>query len=505
MRAAIALTILSVLGIPPDADAQAWREAYDRKEFAKAAALLEPLVFDDRLLDPRAPQSETFPNAEATERLATMYLHGVGVPVDRVLACALFFHASRSAMYEHDASLSALYQRLARSKMKVSEMPRPPAGPDPRFDRQREEVCGALSADEEQEAGDLMSCIRFGPDLQAFTLDSGHWVQISRKGILVHYRNADRQHYLTPWPLCGQRFTHARHVRVAPKAAGGRARHFLELFSSMLKRDAMPMRRVPGWQLLEIDGSAVHHLAQHELPNELQSMRGAYPVVSFRALASGDVQWRFGGAALAGVVKALPEEVTQDEFPPIQPGSGRIDVTVVDRFGAPMQGRHGCIEWPRLARSSDEQHRSGDVFRSPGRQVRRGRVAEGAAGFPASRARCLRAGRACRNRLETLCSAEFDEHLLRHRSAAHSRGSCGPLRYRRSSENRTATNVPAIAIGFQPGKDRDGVQDPLDRVLQSRLQNSERSRDPPSRRPPGRWRADRTLRREAVRAAQRRR
>ena len=245
MRVSIALTVL-YLSRSTTAAAQAWREAYDRKEFTKAAALLESLVFRP-FVDPLAPQSETFPNAEATERLATMYLQGVGVPVDRVLACTLFFHASRSAMYEHGMSLPALYERLARSKMKVSDMPRPPAGPDPRFDRQREEVCGALSADEEQEAGDLMSCVRFGPDLQAFTLDSGHWVQISRRGILVHYRDADRQHYLTPWPLCGQRFTHARHVRVAPKAAGGRARHFLELFSSMLKVDAMPMRRVPGW------------------------------------------------------------------------------------------------------------------------------------------------------------------------------------------------------------------------------------------------------------------
>ena len=37
-----------------------------------------------------------------------------------------------------------------------------------------------------------------------------------------------------------------------------------------------------------------------------------------------------------GVVEALPEEVPHDEFPPIQPGNGRIEVRVTDRFGTPM-------------------------------------------------------------------------------------------------------------------------------------------------------------------------
>ena len=42
-------------------------------------------------------------------------------------------------------------------------------------------------------------------------------------------------------------------------------------------------------------------------------------------------------SSLSGKVNALPEEIPTDEFPPIQPGTGRIDVTVTDRFGAPMK------------------------------------------------------------------------------------------------------------------------------------------------------------------------
>lgn len=210
MRVSIVLTLLYLLAVPRDTAAQAWREAYDRKEFTRAAALLESLVFD-RPSGPTAKQRDMWPNAEAAERLATMYLQGVGVPRDPVLACTLFFEASRAALYEADEAGQL-------------------DGPDPRFDRRREEVCGALSADDQDEAWSLISCVRFGPDLQAFTLGSGHWVQISRKGILVHYREADRQHELTPMRFCGERFTHARHVRVAPKAAEGRTRHFSSSF-----------------------------------------------------------------------------------------------------------------------------------------------------------------------------------------------------------------------------------------------------------------------------------
>ena len=112
MRAAIALTILSVLGIRADAVAQPWREAYERGDVVRAMALLETLVFD-------RPWTEMLPDEKAAEALAMIYTAGRGVPQDRILACSLLDLAARAAM--------------ARSGLD---------GPDPRFDRQREEICG---------------------------------------------------------------------------------------------------------------------------------------------------------------------------------------------------------------------------------------------------------------------------------------------------------------------------------------------------------------------------
>jgi hypothetical protein len=198
-------------------------------------------------------------------------------------------------------------------------------------------MCGLLSTEERQEALRLMSCVRFGPDLQAFALDAEHWVEISRKGFRVHYRDADAYHELTSW--CGQRVTHVRHVRVDPITKSGRSRHFLELFSSILKGDVTPTQRLPMWQLFEIVDGSVRVRSEKQLPNDprLANSVSERPV-DFQMLASGKVQWRFEDAPILGVVEELPEVVEPDKFPPIEPGNGRIDVTATDQSGVSMAG-----------------------------------------------------------------------------------------------------------------------------------------------------------------------
>jgi len=61
------------------------------------------------------------------------------------------------------------------------------------------------------------------------------------------------------------------------------------------------------------------------------------PSVTLRATDDGTLRWQFEDAHFAGVVPRLDApSVPRDQFPPVEPGLGRIDVTVRDRFGTPM-------------------------------------------------------------------------------------------------------------------------------------------------------------------------
>jgi hypothetical protein len=78
VRHRLALTVLCLLTVaPPVATAQDWRIAYERGDYPKAVGLLEAAVFDATAI---------FPEASATEALATLYFFGLGTAQDRVLS-----------------------------------------------------------------------------------------------------------------------------------------------------------------------------------------------------------------------------------------------------------------------------------------------------------------------------------------------------------------------------------------------------------------------------------
>jgi hypothetical protein len=267
MRVSITLTVLYLLAVPVPAAAQAWREAYERGDFPKAVALLEAAVFD---------ATGIFPEATATEALATLYFFGLGASQDRVLACSLFDLASRAAR--------------AQSYF---------GGPDVNLERRRDEACQLLGDDERDEASRLVGCPRFGPEPQAYMLEPGHSVEVSRKGIGIHFGGEAYFHQL-PDTRCGQRFGLVRYTRVD---VIGDSRHFIELFS-FFSHSADPRRQRPHlWQLLEIVDSSVRRRARELLLTDRRALEApVVPTVRLRPRPDGTVSWRFKDAHFAGVV-----------------------------------------------------------------------------------------------------------------------------------------------------------------------------------------------------------
>ncbi|MGH9314193.1 MAG: carboxypeptidase-like regulatory domain-containing protein [Vicinamibacterales bacterium] len=309
----IVLTILCLLAIPTGAAAQPWRDAYNRGDFAKAAELLQPIVFN-------LPALETFPDPTAAEHLAKLYAGGLGVPADRVMACSLLDLASRSARFQ---------SRIDRPNVQLEKL--------------RDDVCAALSVEDDLEAKEILGCYMPGLERQAHALDAGHWVQISRRGIRVHYREAELL-YPLPQISCGQRFAIVRYTRVDPVQANGVApRHFLEFFVSFSRSSYMLSHRLLFWQLLEIVGRSVEHRGTEMLldgpgvasPDAL--VPASMEKVTLKMLEGGEVTWQFDQAPFSGMAAALPLELAPEQpdvFPPLPPGTGYIGVTVTDRSGA---------------------------------------------------------------------------------------------------------------------------------------------------------------------------
>jgi hypothetical protein len=308
VRVSLTLTILFGLLVAAPGSAQpSWKQALERGDDAAAVRLLGALVFE---------QGDVFPPADETEQLATLYLEGRGVPQDKALACSLLDLASRSARF--------------RSRMEQ---------PDTRLERRRDDVCERLPPDERLEAAQLLGCFKVGPERQSYALDSGHWIEISRQGIRIHYDNSDSMHDLPAFP-CGTQFLPARYTRVTP-ANSTASRHFLELFASLRHSWPDESARPHVWQLMEVVGGSVQFRTGEALhdPRDPHEPVTLVPVVHFRARSDGTVTWRFDNGAFSGTIPPpQPPPEPPDELPPVEPGSGRIDVAVTDRFGAPMPG-----------------------------------------------------------------------------------------------------------------------------------------------------------------------
>jgi hypothetical protein len=308
---AILLAAISLLTVTLPAPAQTWRELYDRGEYEKAAELLHPEVIEAQTLD------VPFPDLDAAEALGRLYRDGRGVPKDTVFACSLFTLAHHS---DNDWRTVARLERL------------------------RDDVCGSLSAEARHEALEMMTCPKFGVDLQGYSLDAEHWVEVSRLGIRVRFKA--REHIERFPNSCDQVIPVVRYTRVEPLAdsAARGPRHFLEIFSWTGSAKGGQRRQTLSWYLVEILGTSADARAAEMLREEAGSrwphprVPAEFVNVSLHMAPDGAVHWRFDGSTRAGVVERLPVEVaeTPDEFPPVPPGNSRIEVRVADRFGAPI-------------------------------------------------------------------------------------------------------------------------------------------------------------------------
>jgi hypothetical protein len=107
------------------------------------------------------------------------------------------------------------------------------------------------------------------------------------------------------------------------------------------------------WQLVEIVRGSVRLRGVESLGNAFEppDRLAQAPGVHFQAREDGAATWRFEDGRFSGDVEALEAEPPPpDEFPAPEPGTGRVDVTVTDRFGAPMPGVTLQIEFPGHSR-----------------------------------------------------------------------------------------------------------------------------------------------------------
>ncbi len=79
------LFVLAMCGLPHAALGQSWAEAYTAGDYARAAALLQPIVMKQQ----QRMGVDSAPDPAPARHLAVMYERGSGVVRDPILACAL--------------------------------------------------------------------------------------------------------------------------------------------------------------------------------------------------------------------------------------------------------------------------------------------------------------------------------------------------------------------------------------------------------------------------------
>jgi hypothetical protein len=266
------------------------------------------------------------PDPDSLEALADVYLSGLGVPRDPVLACSLLKQAFGAAVFRYNVPEHPVVARLAI---------------------RQEDVCGSLGEEARSEAEEMMACPRFGTDTEQYALDAGRFVEVSRRGIRVQHPGGSELH---PFPGgCGQRLALVRHARIDPPPdTDWPVRHLIELYVWMAGvRDRLPMRSLE-WFLLEIVQGAVEVRAGETLLEEPGSIWQPMPVpadlleVSFTMQASGKIavgatrpRARREPTLLAALERPAPEPPRDAPRLPTS-GTAYLDVTAVDRSGIPV-------------------------------------------------------------------------------------------------------------------------------------------------------------------------
>ena len=285
------LAIFALCALPSTAAAQSWAEAYRAGEYQKAAALLHTVVIDQFI-------RMSFEDPAPARQLALLYARGLGVPRDRVGACALAMTADMSTQNpapKPAESFSAYEARLEESQ---------------RFIRDH---CDGLTEEERRGAGYSMGCPVFGMPEEALTL-GGQTVRVGRAGIRLAQEPVGQA---APDLDCPLLVVRVRPLTIAPPsdvAPGVEARHFVELLGWQVgdQRDSTRPSSLQ-WRMYELRGQTIEPVALEQLEASATWPHPALPPdfdarFSVEMIRSGHVRWRMAGSPPKRGWIMLPEE-----------------------------------------------------------------------------------------------------------------------------------------------------------------------------------------------------
>jgi hypothetical protein len=292
MRTLLTTAVLCLTLWSAHASAQPWREAYDAGDYAKATAILHPMIVE------AIAETGASPNAAATELLADMYAKGLGVAADTIMACALLTHAERAAgaVDVRGALVSPVSHRDNAARLST----------------RREEQCGRLTDAERIESIHLLGCPTAAFPPHTFQLSATHSIRVDRQGIRVRHGNVERSDELTLF-ACALDVAHVRYSRVEPPVGStSAARHFLELFTwSAVSSNEGPQVALV-WHVREIVGSELKPRAMEFIEHAPRTwpMPAWAPAVTHVDLlmdSLGNVRWQFASnGAPTGVFEHEP-------------------------------------------------------------------------------------------------------------------------------------------------------------------------------------------------------
>ena len=262
------------------ASAQTWTQAYEAKDYRKAADLLHPLVAQ-LALDP------TSADPNPVRRLSIMYSEGLGVPADPVLACSLAYMATMGA----DAAAAKRYLgNVVAYEASVNEV-------RAFYTRQ----CERLSPRDRMLAARSVTCFAFG--LRESVLNVGsEAVRLGRDGVRLAEAMPGE-----PDPIsgCPTLFARARPLSIQPPpdaAPGVKARHFLEVLGWVAsnRENKQPMTYTLQWQIYEVVAKTIVPMTVKQFDSSPRWPRPSVPPdfdarLNLEMIRSGHVHWIFDG------------------------------------------------------------------------------------------------------------------------------------------------------------------------------------------------------------------
>lgn len=268
------LALAAVLLTPLTAAAQPWLEAYEARDYARAAILLQEFVSDPVHLD-------TEP--EAFETLARMYRDGLGVERNPANVCALAIAADGA------------YQMSPRSRYRDMEQRQSALT---RISALVESSCSSIPTEQRDAAMSNIGCFAFGLNEQPLVVGP-YAVHVTRAG-LWHDNAATTG---TDMRLtCPAVVSSVRAISVSPPPGAPpsvRTRNFVELWywTPAKRSPATAQRFTPVWAMFEVHERSLSYGTEELLPaSTWPSASFSPPVVSFEMTRAGHIRWVIEGA-----------------------------------------------------------------------------------------------------------------------------------------------------------------------------------------------------------------